>query len=111
QRVVAMAVVFLEASNISTSHLIFRQGNKKSSNHSVQYYKRIDGTARNDVDRLHGFNHGESSQAEVVGQISALENRAVVFPTIYTHRLESFSFLDPNKDGHRTVLVFYLVDP
>ncbi|KAJ3236426.1 hypothetical protein HDU81_010809 [Chytriomyces hyalinus] len=27
------------------------------------------------------------------------------------HRLEPFSLLDPSKDGHRTVLVFYLVDP
>ncbi|KAJ3224107.1 hypothetical protein HDU81_008741, partial [Chytriomyces hyalinus] len=103
QQVVATAVVFLEASNISASRLTFRQTNTFEYNYSAHYIERIDGTTRNDVDRLYGFQHGESSRAEVVGQISAVENRAVVFPTVYKHRLEPFSLLDPQKDGHRTV--------
>ena len=37
--------------------------------------------------------------------------RVLVFPNIYQHAVGSFKLKDPNKPGHRKILVFFLVDP
>ncbi|KAI8832117.1 hypothetical protein BJ741DRAFT_615378 [Chytriomyces cf. hyalinus JEL632] len=111
QHIVATGIVYLEATNITPSRLTFQQLNAPRLNYSSHLMQQVTANAEDVVDLLHGFKHHTSNCAEVIGQTTALENRAVVFPNMYPHRIESFSLVDRRKDGHRTALVFFLVDP
>ncbi|KAI8838158.1 hypothetical protein BJ741DRAFT_601676 [Chytriomyces cf. hyalinus JEL632] len=111
QHIVATGIVYLETTNITPSRLTFQQLNTRRLNYSPHLMHKIHGSEREVVDLLHGFKHNTSNGAEVIGQTRALENRAVVFPNMYPHRIESFSLVDRSKDGHRKALVFFLVDP
>jgi hypothetical protein len=37
--------------------------------------------------------------------------RCVAFPNLYQHQVQPFRLADPQKSGHRKILVFFLVDP
>ncbi|KAJ3243406.1 hypothetical protein HDU77_010428 [Chytriomyces hyalinus] len=112
QHIVATGIVYLETTNITPSRLTFQQLNTRRPNsYSPHLMHKIHGSETNVVDLLHGFKHNTSNSAEVIGQTRALENRAVVFPNMYPHRIESFSLVDRRKDGHRKALVFFLVYP
>ncbi|KAF3109342.1 hypothetical protein TWF594_009155 [Orbilia oligospora] len=39
------------------------------------------------------------------------ENRAIVFPNIFQHRIEPFELVDNTKNGYRRILAFFLCDP
>jgi hypothetical protein len=38
-------------------------------------------------------------------------DRCVAFPNLYQHQVQPFQLVDPQKPGHRKILVFFLVDP
>ena len=38
-------------------------------------------------------------------------DRCIAFPNLYQHQVQPFRLADPQKPGHRKILVFFLVDP
>ena len=38
-------------------------------------------------------------------------DRCVAFPNLYQHQVQPFELADPERPGHRKILVFFLVDP
>jgi len=38
-------------------------------------------------------------------------DRCIAFPNLYQHQVQPFRLTDPQKPGHRKILVFFLVDP
>jgi len=39
------------------------------------------------------------------------EDRCIVFPNFYQHRVAPFQLKNPNEIGQRKILIFFLVDP
>jgi hypothetical protein len=46
-----------------------------------------------------------------LGSVLAKEDRILVFPNIFKHRIDRFELLDPTKPGHRKILCFFITDP
>jgi len=46
-----------------------------------------------------------------IGNIETCQDRCVVFPNVFQHCVKPFSLLDKTKNGHRTMLIFFLVNP
>ncbi|KAK6532806.1 hypothetical protein TWF281_006980 [Arthrobotrys megalospora] len=43
--------------------------------------------------------------------IKTKENRAIVYPNFYEHRIPAFSLIDKTKPGYSKLLIFYYCDP
>jgi len=46
-----------------------------------------------------------------IGDVITKMDRCVAFPNLYQHRVQPFQLANPQKPGHRKILVFFLVDP
>jgi hypothetical protein len=53
----------------------------------------------------------EAPLNQALGEIVTQENRCIVFPNIYQHRVAPFQLKDSSQPGQRKILVFFLVDP
>ncbi|GLD99161.1 hypothetical protein PINS_up007879 [Pythium insidiosum] len=55
----------------------------------------------------------ESDRALVqsLGAAVAVEDRCIVFPNTFQHKVEPFELTDPSKPGVRKILAFFIVDP
>jgi hypothetical protein len=101
EHIVSTGIYYYYNSNITQSDLQFR-----TMVCSPRYLQ----------DDYHGvkfvYGLGEDSPLnQVLGEIITQENRCIVFPNIYQHRVAPFQLKDPNQPGQRKILVFFLVDP
>lgn len=46
-----------------------------------------------------------------LGSVTEVEDRCVVFPNIYQHKVEPFELVDKTNPGVRKILAFFLVNP
>jgi hypothetical protein len=53
----------------------------------------------------------EAPLNQTLGEIVTQENRCIVFPNTYQHRVAPFQLKDSSQPGQRKILVFFLVDP
>ncbi|KAJ3512275.1 hypothetical protein NLJ89_g3614 [Agrocybe chaxingu] len=60
--------------------------------------------------RTWGIRDGDSCH-QYIGEVPVRPGLGLVFPNIYQHRQTSFELRDPSKQGHMTVIRFFLVDP
>src|ERR1700722_6903140 len=60
--------------------------------------------------RTWGLTDGDSCH-QYIGSVHTRTGLGLVFPNIYQHRHTPFQLLDPSKEGHQTVVSFFLVDP
>lgn len=58
---------------------------------------------------IYGINDFASRQ--VLGEVWTREDRLVVFPNVFQHRVCPFKLAQPSKPGHVKVLALFLVDP
>jgi Protein of unknown function (DUF4246) len=60
--------------------------------------------------RTWGLANGEFCH-QYLGSVNTRTGLGIVFPNIYQHRHTSLRLLDPSKEGHQTVVAFFLIDP
>jgi hypothetical protein len=101
ETIVASAIVYLESENITESRLAFRQ--------AVAMPKPSQGDERSGRE-LYGIEENKPA-VQVLGSVHTKAGRAIAFPNILQHRVQPFELLDRKKPGHRTILVYFLVDP
>ncbi|KAI0788898.1 hypothetical protein C8Q75DRAFT_719049 [Abortiporus biennis] len=103
ERIVATAIYYFDSENIKDDHLRFRSGVSMYTSNFVQ-----------DDDEgahlMYGL-HRDQGMVQESGDIATRPGRLLVFPNIYQHSIGSFSLEDPTKPGHRSILVFFLIDP
>ncbi|KAF3254651.1 hypothetical protein TWF217_006866 [Orbilia oligospora] len=100
ERILATGIYYYAQENITDSTLSFRRTARvdQDSQWSDSYWSR-----------LHAM--GNSYGVQELGKIQTKENRAIVFPNVYQHRVSPFTLIDPKKPGYRKILVFFLCDP
>ena len=49
--------------------------------------------------------------SQEIGDVVTKTDRCIAFPNLYQHQVQPFRLVDPQKPGHRKILVFFLVDP
>ncbi|KAK6335894.1 hypothetical protein TWF730_003268 [Orbilia blumenaviensis] len=84
ERIIATGVYFYAQENITETHLALRRRN---------------------------FNTARSSNTTEIEWVRTKENRAIVYPNFYEHRIPSFSLLDRTKPGYSKMLIFHYCDP
>lgn len=60
--------------------------------------------------RAWGVRDGDSCH-QYIGDVPLRPGLSLVFPNIYQHRQTAFSLADPTKEGHITLVWFFLIDP
>eukprot|EP01080_Neovahlkampfia_damariscottae_P008473 gene8473-295_t len=98
EKIVATGIYYYEKENISQSVLSFRQAVAQPEDQG-QDFGQIFG---------YGF---ESELNQEIGSINAIEDRCIAFPNYYQHLVQPFELKDKSKNGHRKILVFFLIDP
>ncbi|KAI0646676.1 hypothetical protein C8Q79DRAFT_1051114 [Trametes meyenii] len=109
ERIVATGLYYYDSVNITASRLAFRQavGDGQYQGATMLNYEQWDHQGYLVVYGLtntHALN-------QALGHIIATEDKCVVFPNIYQHRVEPFALADHTRPGHRKILAFFLVDP
>lgn len=101
EAIVATGIYYYSMENITESRLKFRQAVDDPP------YEQDD---KEGVYQVFGMeNNGPLNQK--VGNLIAREKRCVVFPNVYQHKVAPFELVDKTKNGHRKILVFFLIDP
>ena len=98
EKIVATGIYYYEKENIDQSLLSFRLATHQPED-GGQGFGSI-------------FNFAfEDSLNQDVGSINAIEDRCIAFPNFYQHLVQPFELTDKTKNGHRKILVFFLIDP
>lgn len=101
EAIVATGIYYYSMENITESRLRFRAATDDPP------YEQDD---KEGVYQVFGMlNEGPLNQK--LGFLIAREGRCVVFPNIYQHKVAPFELVDKTKNGHRKILVFFLIDP
>jgi hypothetical protein len=101
EHIVSTGIYYYYNSNITQSNLQFRTVIKEPD------YQQND---HRGVRLVYGLKDEESLN-QVLGKVITQENRCIIFPNIYQHRVAPFQLKDPTQLGVRKILVFFLVDP
>eukprot|EP01080_Neovahlkampfia_damariscottae_P008200 gene8200-28_t len=99
--IVATGIYYYDNENISNSKLHFRQSVLDPD------YEQGDHEGVGMIYEL--FDEGPMNQQ--IGYITSQSERCIAFPNIYQHKVSPFKLEDSTKNGHRKILVFFLVNP
>jgi len=111
EHICATALYYYDSENISESTLAFRTTiDIENWDDSYSYEQNSDR-----FEDVYGISPLLGSSANrsclEVGATTTPENRLIVFPNVYQHRVSSFELADKTKPGHRKILAIFLVDP
>ncbi|KAF9469550.1 hypothetical protein BDZ94DRAFT_1180725 [Collybia nuda] len=106
EHICATALYYYDSSNISTSHLAFRQQSDASDAEEVPYPQ-----SQHDWLQVVFGCENEEPAVQDVGVINTKEGRLLTWPNILQHKVQPFHLADHTKPGHRKILALFLVDP
>jgi hypothetical protein len=106
ERIVATGIYYYASENISESRLEFRQAVKMPD---LEFLDEKD-EKQSMAAAIYGIIQGSPGNQKL-GSILTKEDRCIVFPNLYQHKVAPFKLVDPTKPGVRKILVFFLVDP
>ncbi|KAG2374095.1 hypothetical protein C9374_011174 [Naegleria lovaniensis] len=103
ENIVATGIYYYESENVKESYLEFRSSvdDTDISYEQDNVKQAFDNSGLHDGDLL--FNY--------LGCVETKQDRCIVFPNTYQHRVKHFFPLDPTKVAKRKILVFFVVDP
>ncbi|GAA2134171.1 DUF4246 domain-containing protein [Streptomyces synnematoformans] len=101
ERIVSTGIYYWDSENITESRLGFR-----AVVDSPGYEQNDDEGVR----EVYGL-EDEDTLNQQLGSVSTPAGRCLAFPNILQHRVDSFRLADPTRQGHRKILVFFLIDP
>ncbi|KAG0068868.1 hypothetical protein BGZ89_003959 [Linnemannia elongata] len=101
ESIVATGIYYYDTENITDSRLKFRINIKEPS-----YEQSNDKGTKH----LYGIMNDDLLRQRLDGIITK-QDRCLVFPNIFQHKVQSFSLVDPTKPGYRKILAFFLVNP
>ncbi len=101
EAIVATGIYYYSMENITESLLQFREATNEPP------YEQDD---REGVARIFGMEN-EDKLNQKRGNLIARNGRCVAFPNVYQHKVAPFELVDKTKNGHRKILVFFLIDP
>lgn len=106
ERIVATGIYYYASENISESRLEFRQAVKMPDLGFLDNKDEKESMAAT----IYNIKRGTPGNQKL-GSILTKEDRCIVFPNLYQHKVAPFRLVDATKPGVRKILVFFLVDP
>ncbi|KPM45199.1 hypothetical protein AK830_g1423 [Neonectria ditissima] len=110
EHICATALFYYSNENITDSYIDFRtQSNAEDLDEENLEYEQYDWKT---IQRIFAINWpGGGSTMQNVGSVLTREGRALFFPNVLQHHVNSFKLADPTRPGHRKILALFLVDP
>lgn len=108
ENIICTGIYYVDMNNITQSKLKFRT--TITQHMDIHYAQCCDAN----VDRHYGlgdYKNGETETTIELGEINTNSGMSIIFPNCFQHKVDSFKLADPTKEGHRLILVFFLVDP
>ena len=102
EHIYGTCIYYFEMDNIESSYLEFRESiedptdNPQSDN--VWVWEN------------HGVIHGQISN-KYLGKIKLNKGNCIIYKNIYQHHVTKFKLNNKNKNGKRSILVFFIIDP
>jgi hypothetical protein len=62
------------------------------------------------VEAVYGLTD-QGALLQPAGAVQTSDGRCIAFPNVLQHQVQPFSLVDATRDGHRKILVLFLVDP
>ncbi|KAI1418445.1 hypothetical protein F5Y13DRAFT_149182 [Hypoxylon sp. FL1857] len=103
--IVATALYYYDAENISESRLAFKQAVDADEMRMQPPQHEWESLAR-----WHGITD-EDLPFQEIGSVLTRPGRLIAFPNVFQHQVQPFHLEDPLKPGHRKILAMFLVDP
>ncbi|KAF2488955.1 hypothetical protein BU16DRAFT_520007 [Lophium mytilinum] len=107
EHIAATALYYLDNSNITDSHLAFRQKVDVDDDINMKTYNQSD---YDGVEYVYDIEQ-EGPGIQNLGQVLTREGRLLVFPNVLQHQVQPFKLVDETKPGHRKILALFLIDP
>ncbi|KXS95124.1 hypothetical protein AC578_2878 [Pseudocercospora eumusae] len=104
EHICASALYYYDSHNITDSYLAFREGVNGDEIEAEQERYRA-------LMQIYGIEDHWGSAIQVLGSVHTREDRLLVFPNVWQHRVSPFALQDKNLPGHRKILALFLVDP
>ncbi|KAI0847455.1 hypothetical protein F5Y00DRAFT_241477 [Daldinia vernicosa] len=107
ERIVATALYYYDAENISESRLAFKQAVDTKKLHMLLSQGEFPPLML----RTGIVNNLEDLPFQELGGVFTRPGRLLAFPNVFQHQVQQFRLEDPTKPGHRKILAMFLVDP
>ncbi|KAI0793282.1 hypothetical protein C8Q75DRAFT_713185 [Abortiporus biennis] len=101
--IVATAIYYFDSENIKDDRLRFRQAVTLDT---LEFGQNDDEGAH----LMFGL-HRHKGMVQEAGDVATTPDGVLVFSNIYQHSVGAFSLEDATKPGHRSILVFFFVNP
>lgn len=112
ERICATALYYYDVENISESRLALRTNANGEGDEGLTVEFQYDQGDHAGPQQYFDIDTDWDAGAIMDhGSLLAREDRVLVFPNTYQHRVEPFELTDKSKPGHRKILAFFLVDP
>ncbi|KAK5110463.1 hypothetical protein LTR62_005814 [Meristemomyces frigidus] len=105
EHICATALYYYSSSNITDSHLGFRE--TLGTEYEDWEYEQSE---YDHLERLYDIENG-GLPIQNLGSVLTREGRLLTFPNVMQHRVHPFTLQDPSQPGHRKLLALFLVDP
>lgn len=110
ESICATALYYYDNENVTASTLSFRTGVDAEDLRENFQYEQGDRSAMVQLYDGYVFS-AEWGATQELGRAATVEDRLLVFPNVYQHKVSSFELVDKTKPGHRKILALFLVDP
>lgn len=110
EHIVGTALYYLDADNITDSHLDFRTLTDLYNDEDYE----IGQDGYHWMESAFGTSLGSGSGSPCLqhyGSVMTPPGRLLAFPNVFQHRVSGFKLADPTKPGHRRFIALWLVDP
>ncbi|KAJ4115383.1 hypothetical protein NW768_011235 [Fusarium equiseti] len=110
EHICSTALFYYDNENITDSYIDFRtMANAEELDEELLEYEQYDWKT---IQRVFAIEWpGGGSLIQSIGSVLTREKRALFFPNVFQHHVNSFKLADPTKPGHRKILALFLVDP
>lgn len=107
EQILATGIYYYDMQNVTDSYLSFRTVTSWDIDYPQNHTDYVE--AHYGLTDIDGSDDTES--VIPLGKIHTKKNMCLVFPNFLQHRVDEFELVDKTKDGHRDILVFFLIDP
>ncbi|KAH8662507.1 hypothetical protein BX600DRAFT_466486 [Xylariales sp. PMI_506] len=108
EHIVATAIYYYDAENVTDSRLSFRAEAMLDEDLS---YEQDDHEPLAEIFGIESLSLRDEPALQELGSVATPAGRLLAFPNTLQHRVEPFELADPTRPGHRRFVVLWLVDP
>lgn len=107
EHIAATAIYYFDSKNVSDSRIHFRH--EAFLEQEKLEYEQSEHTPLCEI--FGTATMYEEPAVQEIGSIATPGGRLLAFPNTLQHKVDPFKLIDPSKNGHRRILVLWLVDP